>query len=52
MVNHKDSLAQPVDPQMQFPTPQISQDPPTFYPIIPSYCPHTAYITLPSKIHY
>jgi hypothetical protein len=41
-----------VDPQIQFPTPQIFQDPPTFHPIIPRYHPHTAYNTLPSKIHY
>jgi len=42
----------PADPQIQFPTPQIFQDPPTFHPIIPRHHPHVAYSTLPSKIHY
>jgi hypothetical protein len=40
------------DPQIQFPTPQIFQDPPTFNTIIPRYHPHTAYNTLPLKIRY
>jgi hypothetical protein len=40
------------DPQIQFPTPQIFQDPPTFHPIIPRYHPHTTDNTLPSKIRY
>jgi hypothetical protein len=39
-----------LDPQIQFPTPQIFQDPPTFYPIVSRCHPHTAYNTLPSKI--
>jgi len=42
----------PADAQIQFPTPQIFQDPPTFHHIIPRYHPHTAYNTLPSKICY
>jgi hypothetical protein len=46
--NH--SPTPPADPQIQFPTPQIFQDPPTFHPIVPRYHPHTAYNTLPSKI--
>jgi len=40
------------DPQIQFPTPQIFQDPPTFCPIVPRYYPHTAYNTLPSTIRF
>jgi hypothetical protein len=48
----KNHLPTPADPQIKFPTPQIFQDPPTFYPIIPRYHPHTAYNTLASKIHY
>jgi hypothetical protein len=47
--NHSPTSA---DPQIQFPTPQIFQDPPTFHTIIPRYHPHTAYNTLPSKIRY
>jgi len=39
-----------MDPQIQFPTSQIFQDPPTFHPIIPSYHTHAAYNTLTSKI--
>ena len=42
----------PADPQIQFPTPQIFQGPPTFHPIIPKHHPHAAYNTLPSKIRY
>jgi hypothetical protein len=42
----------PADPQIQFPTPQIFQDPPTFHSIIRRSHPHTAYNTLPSKICY
>jgi len=48
----KNPLPTPADPQIQFPTPQIFENPPTFYLIIPRYHPHTAYNTLPSKIHY
>jgi hypothetical protein len=40
------------DPQIQYPTPQIFHDPPTFHPIIARYHLHTAYNTLPSKIRY
>jgi len=42
----------PADPQIQFPTPQIFQDPHTFHPIIPRHHPDAACNTLPSKIRY
>jgi len=40
------------DPQIQFPTPQIFQDHPTFHLIIARHHPHAAYNALPSKIRY
>jgi len=48
-INHSPTAA---DPQVQFPTPLIFQDPPTFHPVIARYHPHTAYNTLPSIIHW
>jgi len=46
----KNHFPTPTDPQIQFPTPQIFQNPPTIHPIVPRYHPHTTYNSMPSNI--